>query len=184
MHSISTFAPRSRAVPTVDRAGLWVPKRSAYTSFIAWKSARSARKTVVFVTRSSDESAETSTAARLSSTRRVCARTSSPPTSWPVCASSASCPAQNTRSPATIAWLYGPTGAGARSVLVARRSICSPFCERAAYGACENLIILRQHASEVECDPLLHDARDHRRVRGPERLRDPRRGSSPDRDRE
>src|SRR5438105_10172533 len=122
-------------------------------------------------TRSSEESAETRTAARLSSTRRVWARTSSPPTSWPLWASSASCPAQNTRSPARIAWLYGPTGAGARSVLVTRRSICSPFCERAGHGARENLIILGQDAPQVECGPLVDDPRDDRGIRKPERLR-------------
>src|SRR5437879_13780258 len=136
----------------------------------------SVRNTVAFVTRSSEESAETRTAARLSRTRRVWARTSLPPTSSPVWASSPSCPAQNTRSPAMIAWLYGPTGAGARSVLVARRSICSPFRERADHGAREDRIILRQDAPQGDGDPLLHAPRDHWRDRRSERLcgaRDP-----------
>src|ERR1700730_12724624 len=97
---------------------------------------------------------------------------SSPPTSCPVCGSSASCPAQNTKSPEMIAWLYGPTGAGARSVLVLRRSIYSPFCERADHGAREHLIILRQHAPQVESDQLFDDPRDDRRFRGSESLRD------------
>src|SRR4029077_3906089 len=182
MHAISTSAPRSRGAPTVERAGLWVPKRSAYTSFIAWKSLRSARNTVVFVTRSSDDSAETRTAARLSRTRRVWARMSSPPTSCPVSGSSASCPAQNTKSPEMIAWLYGPTGAGARSVFVLRRSIYSPFCERADDSARENLIILRQDAPQVERDPLLDDPRDDRRFRRPESLSGLCRGPSANRD--
>src|SRR6185503_14867977 len=82
-----------------------------------------------------------------------------------------------------IAWLYGPTGAGARSVLVVRRSIYSPFLERTAYGARENLIILRQNAAQVECDPLVDDPPDHRWVRGPKRLRDPRRSAITDCDR-
>src|SRR3989442_4849075 len=127
--------------------------------------------TVVLVTRSRDESDGESTAARLSRTRRVCARTSFPPTSSPLAGSSASCPAQKMRSPATMAWLYGPTGAGARSLLVTRRSISSPFRERADDGTHEALIILRQNASQVERHALQRDPCDDRRVRGAKRLR-------------
>jgi hypothetical protein len=46
-----------------------------------------------------------------------------------------------------------------------RRSIYSPFCERADDGACENLIILGQDAPQVECDPLVDDPPDDRRIR-------------------
>src|SRR5437762_1570188 len=185
MHSISTFAPRgSAATGTVDRAGRWDPKRSPYTSFMAAKSPRSVRKTVVFVTRSRPEPDSTRTAARLSSTRRVCARTSSPPASCPVAGSSAICPAQNTKSPATIAWLYGPTGAGARSVRVLRRSICSPFFERGLDRARQQLIILRQDAPQVERDPLVDDPRDHRRIGAAKRGRQTRDVRPRQRDRE
>src|SRR5256886_2575314 len=185
MHSISTFAPRgSAATGTVDRAGRWDPKRSPYTSFMAAKSPRSVRKTVVFVTRSRPEPDSTRTAARLSSTRRVCARTSSPPASCPVAGSSAICPAQKTKSPATIAWLYGPTGAGARSVRVLRRSICSPFFERGLDRARQQLIILRQDAPQVERDPFVDDPRDHRRIGAAKRRRQTRNVRPRQRDRE
>src|SRR5439155_763375 len=116
------------------------------------------RNTVVFVTRSSPDPDSTRTAARLSSTRLVCARMSSPPTSSPVVGSSAIWPAQKTKSPATIAWLYGPTGAGARSVRVLRRSIFSPFCQRGGHCARELLVMLRQHAPQVERDAPVHAA--------------------------
>src|SRR2546430_9062201 len=110
--------------------------------------------------------------------RRVCAFTSAPPTSSPLAGSSGSCPAQKMRSPATMAWLYGPTCAGARSLLVMRRSISSPFRERAADSARQHFIILRQDAPEVERDALIHDPRDDRGIRLAERLRQAR-GRSP-----
>src|SRR5207247_10200121 len=161
-----------------------LPNQSAKTSLTAGNSLRSVRNTVVLVTRSSDESDADRTAARLSRTRRVCSRTSFAPTSSPLVGSRASCPAQKMRSPATMAWLYGPTGAGARSPLVTRSSISSPFRERADDGTHEALIILRQNASQVERHALQGDPRDDRRVRGAQRLRPAHRPSPTQRSRE
>ena len=47
------------------------------------------------------------------------------PTSSPVAGSRPTWPAQNTRSSVAIAWLYGPTAAGRRVVLTARRVMSS-----------------------------------------------------------
>src|SRR5207245_8151716 len=93
MTSISTRAARgSPAACTVERAGLWVPKRLAYTSFMAAKSAMSARYTVAFTTFAREEPAATNTASRFRNTCSVCSAAVWP-TSSPVLGSSATWPA-------------------------------------------------------------------------------------------
>src|SRR5215213_739022 len=82
-----------------------------------WKSARFARKTVVFTSRSRPLPASSRIAARFASTCSVCSPIVSPIISCPP-GSSASWPDTNTSPPATIACEYGAPwkGAGACSV--------------------------------------------------------------------
>src|SRR6188508_636378 len=80
----------------------------------------STRNTVVLTRRSRPEPAASRIAARLARTRSACPAASSA-TNSPVAGSSPSCPATKTRSPARIAWLYGPAAAGAPVVLICSR---------------------------------------------------------------
>src|SRR3954471_7737903 len=68
-----------------------------------------------------DAPASASTAARLTSACSVCA--SMPSGIVPVAGSIPAVPEQKMRPPATIAWLYGPSAAGAWSVVTACRVI-------------------------------------------------------------
>src|SRR6185312_14004751 len=71
--SISTFAPDGNAdTSTVERAGGESATWRAYTSFMAAKSSKSARKTVVFTSRSSPVPASARIAPRLAKTCSVC----------------------------------------------------------------------------------------------------------------
>src|SRR4051812_20653967 len=127
----------------------------------------SSRNTVVFTTRSSPEPDASSTAARLSSTRFVCSFMS-PLTISRVIGSSASCPAQNTSSPATMAWLYGPIAAGAFAVWMLRMSspMSPSLFECGDHRAREQLVILGKDGAQVERDPPVDDARHDGRTRG------------------
>src|SRR5579862_5393943 len=82
----------------------------------------STRKTVVFTTSVIDRPAAARTAPRLSRTRAVWVAIS-PSTSAPVAGSRWIWPEQKSSSPAAIAWLYGPTAAGAALVAMAVRSM-------------------------------------------------------------
>ena len=104
MASISTLTfLGSPPACTVERAGRWSPKCSAYTSFMAANSPMSARKTVVLTTVESDAPEASSTAARLRSTWCVCSRIS-PVSSSPVDGTSGICPEAKRSPPARIAW--------------------------------------------------------------------------------
>ena len=72
---------------------------------------------VVLTTSASELPASSRIAARLRSACSVCA--SMPSATSPVTGSMPAVPEQNTKSPATMAWLYGPNAAGARSVVMA-----------------------------------------------------------------
>src|ERR1700730_2624755 len=79
---------------------------------------------VVFTRSAIDDPASSKMAARLTNACSVCAST--PSRTAPVSGSIPTVPEQNTKPPATMAWLYGPSAAGARSVEMPRRSTSPP----------------------------------------------------------
>jgi acyl-CoA synthetase (AMP-forming)/AMP-acid ligase II len=105
----------------VERAGSGAGIVRAYTSLTAAKSAMSARKMVVFTTRSKLLPAASSTAARFANERSACAAT--PSARSPVAGSAPSWPAVKTRPAAATAWLYAPAARGAASVRTMFRSV-------------------------------------------------------------
>src|SRR2546428_1348212 len=134
----------------------------------------STRNTVVFTTCARSEPAAARTAAMLSKVTSVSAATS-PVRLSPLAASMAPWPAQKMRCPATMAWLYGPMAFGALSVATTWNGIGMVFlhfqisprlrsseCARNSTG--ELLVVLGQHAPQVEHDAIVHDPRDHRRI--------------------
>src|SRR3954464_7424064 len=79
---------------------------------------------VVLTTSARDAPAAARTADRFLSACSVWA--SIPSAACPVAGSIPAVPEQNTKPPATIAWLYGPSAAGARSLEIARRVMFCP----------------------------------------------------------
>ena len=75
--------PRAAAPRRASRPGRASPKTSWRTGLISGRSSTSVRKTVTFTTSSKPQPAAASTARMFSNTCRVCATTSSPPTSRP-----------------------------------------------------------------------------------------------------
>src|SRR5712691_8824755 len=127
MTSISTSASfGSRATCTVDRAGGAALKYPPYTSFMAAKSFRSLRKTVVFSTWPRFTPAASRMPFTFCSTRSVCRRMSAPASS-PVLGSSATCPERYKNPLARMACEYGPMGFGPRSVRTVSFIVWSPL---------------------------------------------------------
>src|SRR3954447_22930590 len=93
----------------------------------------SARKIVVFTTSAIVRPAASRTAVRFRSARSACASTP-PPTSSPVVGSSPICPEQKTNPSTAIAWLYGPSAAGAPVDETACRDMPPPSVRRASGG--------------------------------------------------